>query len=44
MKIYELVRGKTSEVPIDERGAVGEFKTIMTIELKAVEQFLEDLA
>jgi len=44
VKIYELVRGKTSEVPIDERGAVGEFKTIMTIELKAVEQFLEDLA
>jgi hypothetical protein len=44
VKIYELVRGEASEVPIDERGAVGEFKTITPIELKAVEQFLEDLA
>jgi hypothetical protein len=44
VKIYELVRGEASEVPIDERGAVGEFKTITPIELKAVEHFLEDLA
>jgi hypothetical protein len=44
VKIYELVRGEASEVPIDERGAVGEFKTITPIELKAIEQFLEDLA
>jgi len=44
VKIYELVRGEAAEVPIDERGAVGEFKTITPIELKAVEQFLEDLA
>jgi predicted ATPase len=44
VKIYELVKGEASEVPIDERGAVGEFKTITPIELKAVEQFLEDLA
>jgi hypothetical protein len=44
VKIYELMRGEASEVPIDERGAVGEFKTITPIELKAVEHFLEDLA
>jgi len=44
VKIYELVRGEASEVPIDERGVVGEFKTITPIELKAIEQFLEDLA
>jgi hypothetical protein len=44
VKIYELVRGEATEVPIDERGAVGEFKTITPIELKTVEQFLEDLA
>jgi len=44
VKIYELVRGEATEVPIDERGAVGEFKTITPMELKAVEQFLEDLA
>jgi hypothetical protein len=43
VKIYELVKGEASEVPIDERGAVGGFKTITPIELKAVEQFLEDL-
>ena len=44
VKIYELVRGEATEVPIDERGVVGEFKTITPIELKTVEQFLEDLA
>jgi len=43
VKIYELMKGEASEVPIDERGAVGEFKTITPIELKAIEQFLEDL-